>query len=71
MSRFNWAGLLEAARAIGLRPREFWALTPADLAFLLGRQSGGAPLSRARLDELAAAFPDLEGVRDNGQDREF
>lgn len=58
MSRFDWPGLLRAGAAMGLRPAEFWRLTPAELAFLLGRDGARAPLGRARLEELAAAFPD-------------
>jgi len=58
MTRFAWAALLRAGVDLGLRPKEFWTLTPAELAFLLGEAGGAAPLSRARLEELAAAFPD-------------
>lgn len=58
MTRFAWAELLRAGCALGLRPRDVWGLTPAELAFLLGKDGSGAPLSRARLEELAAAFPD-------------
>ena len=58
MSRFDWPGLLRAGVGLGMRPHEFWALTPAELAFLLGREGGPEPLSRARLEELARAFPD-------------
>lgn len=60
MSRFAWGRLLRAGCAMGLRPRDVWDLTPAELAFLLGKVSDGARLSRARLEELAAAFPDEE-----------
>ena len=55
----DWPGLLRAGlRGAGLRPAEFWALTPVELMVLLGREGGPAPLSRARLEELAAAYPD-------------
>ncbi len=60
MSRFDWQGLLQAGIGLGLKPREVWQLTPAELAFLLGKLGGEPPLSRARLEELAAAFPDKE-----------
>lgn len=60
MSAFDWAALMRAGmRGLGLRPEEFWRLTPGELAFLLGH-GGRAPLTRARLDELAAAYPDRE-----------
>lgn len=58
MTRFDWPGLLRAGAALGLAPHEVWRMTPAELGFLLGKDSGQAPLSRARLEELAAAFPD-------------
>ncbi len=58
MSRFAWTELLRAGCALGLRPRDVWELTPAELAFLLGKDGSNAPLSRRRLEELAAAFPD-------------
>lgn len=62
MTRFRWKELLRAGCALGMTPRDVWDLTPAELAFLLGRDGGGgAPLSRARLEELAAAFPDEMG----------
>lgn len=58
MSGFDWPGLLRAGVSRGLSLREVWALTPAELALLLGRGSGSGPVTRARLEELAAAFPD-------------
>jgi uncharacterized phage protein (TIGR02216 family) len=58
MSRFDFPGLLRVGVGLGLTPRDVWQLTPAELAFLLGRSGGDAPLGRARLEELAAAFPD-------------
>lgn len=58
MTRFAWSDLLRAGCALGLAPSEIWRLTPAELAMLLGKDGKGAALSRARLEELAAAFPD-------------
>lgn len=58
MNRFDFAGLLRVGVGLGLTPRDVWQLTPAELAFLLGKTDGDAPLGRARLEELAAAFPD-------------
>jgi uncharacterized phage protein (TIGR02216 family) len=46
-------------RGLGLRPADFWALTPAELTLLLGHERGQGPLDRARLDDLARAFPDM------------
>ena len=61
----DWHGLMRAGmHGLGLRPGEFWALTPVELAVMLGREGGG--MGRARLEELAAMYPD--GGAD-GQDR--
>lgn len=67
----DWAALMRAGmRGLGLRPHEFWALTPAELELMLGKPSGIAPLKRARLDELLSAFPDTSGERtDDGCNR--
>ena len=57
---FDWLALMTAGmRGLGMHPKEFWALTPAELAFLLG--AGGPPpgMDRACLEGLAAKFPDL------------
>ncbi len=70
MTRFAWGDLLRAGCALGLAPREVWRLTPVELAMLLGKDGGGAaPLSRARLEELAAAFPDMDEDMSNGGER--
>lgn len=56
---FDWPALMRAGmNGLRLKPAEFWALTPAELLLMLGAGSGSAPLSRARLDELAQAYPD-------------
>lgn len=67
MSRFDWPGLMRAGMlGLRLRPEEFWALTPAELALMLGRSGGGPAMGRARLAELAAAYPDRKGTEDDG-----
>ncbi|WP_245398671.1 rcc01693 family protein [Oceaniglobus trochenteri] len=55
----------------GLLPREFWALTPAELMLMLGRGGGAAPMGRAGLEALAALYPDIDGGTSdgNGADR--
>ena len=59
MTRLDWPALMRAGmRGLGLRPAEFWALTPAELLLMLGLDGGPAAMGRARLAELAAAFPD-------------
>lgn len=58
--RFDWPVLMAAGmRGLGLAPAQFWSLTPAELAFLLGQSDGRLPMDRARLDALAAQFPDI------------
>jgi len=64
---FDWPALMRAGmRGLGLRPAEFWALTPAELQFLLGPEAAAAPMDRARLGELLSAYPDERGVNDDG-----
>lgn len=55
--------LRAGVRGLGLRPDEFWALTPAELHLLLG--GGSAPLGRSGLDALMAAYPDKRGDQDD------
>ena len=50
------AGML----GLRLRPVEFWALTPAELLLMLGLDGARPPMARARLEELAAAYPDKD-----------
>ncbi len=58
-ARFDWPALMRLGlRGLGLSPGEFWALTPAELVVKLGLEGGAAPMGRARLRELAQAFPD-------------
>ncbi|PYF13226.1 putative phage protein (TIGR02216 family) [Rhodobacter viridis] len=56
----DWPGLLRVGlKGLGLRPWDFWRLTPAELAVMLGEVAGAPPLTRGRLAELAARFPDV------------
>ncbi|MFN6951049.1 MAG: phage tail assembly chaperone [Albidovulum sp.] len=72
MSGLDWPGLMRAglARAnlggLGLSPREFWGLTPAELMLMLGDPQTKVPLNRARLTELARAWPDRAGEKSDG-----
>lgn len=62
MSGFDWPALMRAGLgALGLRPAEFWALTPLELRVMLGAEQVVPPLTRARLEELVAAHPDGRG----------
>jgi len=68
MTRFDWPDLMRAGlNGLGLTPADFWALTPAELALMLGQGSGEKPLGRDRLEELMNAYPDLNGGTDNGR----
>lgn len=55
----DWPGLMRVGmRGLGLRPAEFWALTPAELALLLGVEGAARAMTRDKLSELAARYPD-------------
>ena len=47
-------------QGLRLTPDQFWRLTPAELRLMLGQGAGQAPLGRAGLDALQAAYPDKE-----------
>ena len=66
MSAIDWRGLMQAGlHGLGLEPAVFWRLTPVELKIMLGREGLVPPLTRARLAELAAAFPDVR--KDQGE----
>lgn len=55
----DWAGLMQAGLSgLRLTPREFWALTPAELQVMLGLAAVEAPMARSTLNALLKAFPD-------------
>ncbi len=69
MGCIDWPGLMRAGlHGLGLRPDQFWRLTPVELRMMLGADQTLAPLTRARLDELAAAFPDVKKGQGDGDD---
>ena len=59
MNAFDWPVLMRAG-LLGLRlqPDQFWALTPAELRMMLGQGGANAPMNRAGLEALEAAYPD-------------
>lgn len=73
MRRIDWAGLMRVglgrpeAGGLGLTPDAFWRLGPVELRIMLGTGAADAPVGRARLDALMAAFPD--GRKEGGDDR--
>lgn len=66
----DWPGLMRAGlHELRLTPDAFWRLTPIELRIMLGADKSAPVLTRARLDELAAQFPDGEPHgRSNGSD---
>lgn len=56
----DWPGLMRAGLGgLHLTPDAFWALTPRELALMLGIEGGpAAPMSRSRLGDLMARWPD-------------
>jgi uncharacterized phage protein (TIGR02216 family) len=61
MTSIDWPGLMRAGlMGLGLSPEAFWRLTPIELKIMLGADRTNPSLSRARLEELAAAFPDVK-----------
>ena len=67
MSGIDWRGLMQAGlHGLGLEPVVFWRLTPVELKIMLGREGLVPPLTRARLAELAAAFPDVRKDQGDG-----
>ncbi len=70
MNAIDWPGLVRAGlHALGLEPAAFWRLTPVELRIMLGAEAASPPLTRARLAELAAAFPDTQRKTEHGNDR--
>jgi len=44
----------------------FWRLSPVELKIMLGADRTAPTLTRARLEQLAAAFPDVGKGRSDG-----
>jgi uncharacterized phage protein (TIGR02216 family) len=56
---FDWAALMRLGlRDLHLDPDTFWALTPQELALMAGLEAAPAPMTRARLSDLLARYPD-------------
>nr|WP_281502113.1 rcc01693 family protein [Loktanella sp. F6476L] len=65
--KFDWPALLRAGvRGLGLRPDQFWRLTPAEFRLMLGIDAGSAPMGRAALDALSQAYPDTKRTSEDG-----
>lgn len=58
MTGLDWPALCRLGMVhLRLKPGEFWALTPAELALLVG-PVGAPPLGKAGLTKLMERFPD-------------
>lgn len=69
MKAMDWPGLMRAGLGqLRLTPDQFWRLSPMELRIMLGAEAGIPPLTRTRLDELAAAYPDQGRGKDHGRD---
>ncbi len=65
--RFDWPGLMRAGmRGLGLRPAEFWALTPAELRLMLGEERAAGDGRGAAFEELAGGLAGSEGGEGDG-----
>ncbi len=63
----DWPGLMRAGLlGLGLEPAVFWRLSPVELKIMLGADRTAPTLTRARLEQLAAAFPDVGKGRSDG-----
>jgi uncharacterized phage protein (TIGR02216 family) len=59
LSGLDWPGWTRAGLGgLGLRPAEFWDLTPLELLLLLGPQGASPGLNRSGLEDLMSRFPD-------------
>ncbi|TQM94290.1 rcc01693 family protein [Roseinatronobacter monicus] len=68
MSALDWPALMRLGlRELRLTPRDFWALTPVELMIMAGLEGAPGPLTRARLNELAARYPDTVKGTQNDQ----
>jgi uncharacterized phage protein (TIGR02216 family) len=64
MNGMDWPGLLRVGLyGLRLTPKQFWRLTPQELRVMLGEQAVPTSLTRARLEDLARAFPDTASPR--------
>ena len=67
----DWPGLMKVGMGparlggLGLTPAAFWAPTPAELALMLGIEGGGGAMTRDRLAELVARYPDRPAPKQN------
>ncbi|WP_321832484.1 rcc01693 family protein [Thalassovita sp.] len=67
----DWPGLMRAGLGqLRLMPDQFWALTPVELALMLGHFGSEKPMNRNRLKDLLQSYPDGGSPRASGQRQE-
>ena len=67
----DWPGLMRAGLGqLRLMPDQFWALTPVELALMLGHFGAEKPMNRKRLKDLLQSYPDRGSSRASGQRQE-
>lgn len=63
----DWPALMRVGlQRLGLKPGEFWALTPVELQMMLGTGGAGAPMLSDGLAALMAAYPDRRKEPEDG-----
>ncbi|MCP5039084.1 MAG: phage tail assembly chaperone [Rhodobacteraceae bacterium] len=68
IAHFDWSGLMRLGLCrLKMTPADFWALTPSELMLMLGLDGGASSMGRARLEELAQAFPDRAEIAGSGE----
>lgn len=62
VNRFDWASMMRIGlHQLGLKPHEFWALTPLEFLIITGLEGRkSAVMTRADLAGLCTQFPDSE-----------
>lgn len=66
MTGFDWPALMRAGlHELRMKPEDFWRLTPAELAVMIGADRVGPVMNRNRLDDLMGEFPDQAGETEN------
>lgn len=69
MSGLDWPGLLRVGLvALGLKPDEFWRLTPAELFLMADADAASGRFDRTRLEDLIRQFPDTPKGQDDGRE---
>ena len=59
MTGLDWSALLRAGvQGLGLKPAEFWDLTPTELQLMLGDRGATGPLLSDGLEALMQTWPD-------------